>query len=143
MGYINNDMHHFSLYTGLNSEKTGFSFFDGNGSVANGINFNGFKKFSGITSGKYGIDKIYVMHAPNYNKIADLVPAIKTVKLSNITNKTAFLTTGLNFTNKVSAWGYFMSTNKSVVANVNGTSTKTQKSTANMDYYRYATPNKL
>lgn len=142
MGYINNDMHHFSLYTGLNSAKTGFSFFDGNGSVANGINFKGFKYFSGITSGKYGIDKIYVMHAPNYNKIADLVPVIKTVKLSNITNKTAFLTTGLNFTNKVSAWGYFMSTNKSVVANVNGTSTKTQKSTANMDYYRYATPNK-
>lgn len=76
--------------------------------------------------------------AKNYDKINGIVPSITGVQVTDTTNTTGTLKVNLSHSVPIEKWSYFLSTNKSDVANVNGTVSSNHKSTATMDCVRAA-----
>ncbi len=130
------DLHHFAMYTGMNSNKSAITYMDSNadGRSENQLILNNSKTFSRMSS---SLTKVWVIHASNYNKTNDLYPKFTKLSTSNAANTSVKVTANLNSKFGTDAWAYYLSENKSKVSSVNGTNTSNHKGTGDMDFVRF------
>lgn len=134
----NTELHHFAIYTGMNSGKTAITYMDSNadGRSENQMILNNSKAFSRMAS---SLKRVYVVHATNYDDIDKITPTFPKVTASNASNTSVKVSVNLNKLFGTNAWAYYLSENKSAVNSVNGTNVSNHKGTNNMDFVRFNT----
>lgn len=126
---------HFGIFLGYTKDKK-LIIYDCNWNPKTcNVTYNNPVSYSFLKSNCASITRF---RSKSYDKINGIVPSITGVQVIDTTNTTGTLKVNLSHKVSIEKWSYFLSTNKSEVANVNGTVAANHKSTATMDCVRAA-----